>query len=94
VNLRRLLNRLRWRVRHERDHRWAPSHMSDYLDDDLPAEGRQRMDRHVEECPQCSRALHGLRAVVRGLGGLRERAPESGVVDDVLRRVRDERDER
>jgi anti-sigma factor RsiW len=66
--------------------------MSDYLDDDLPAEDRRRMRRHVEECPECSRALHGLRAVVRGLGGLGERASDRSVVDGVLRRVRDERD--
>lgn len=90
MNPRRLIPRLRWHVRHELDHRWAPSRMSDYLDGDLPDADRERMRRHVGECADCSRDLSGLRTVVHGLAELRGRASESSVVQGVLRRMRDD----
>ncbi len=55
------------RARFERDHRWAPEHMSGYLDGDLAARARTRMERHLAECGDCRRLLAGLRAVVDGL---------------------------
>jgi anti-sigma factor RsiW len=55
------------RARFERDHRWAPDHMSDYLDGELAASGRGRMERHLGECQDCRRLLAGLRAVVARL---------------------------
>jgi anti-sigma factor RsiW len=55
------------RARFERDHRWAPEHMSDYLDGELAGSGRGRMQRHLGECQECRRLLAGLRAVVNGL---------------------------
>jgi anti-sigma factor RsiW len=47
--------------------RWAHDHMSDYLDDELAARPRSRMDRHVEVCPQCHRVLATLRRMVGAL---------------------------
>ena len=55
------------RARFERDHQWAPEHMSGYLDGDLAARARARMERHLAECADCRRLLAGLRAVVGGL---------------------------
>ena len=55
------------RARFERDHRWAPEHMSEYLDEELGASERGRMERHLGECQACRRVLAGLRAVVDGL---------------------------
>ncbi|HEY2319014.1 MAG TPA: zf-HC2 domain-containing protein [Solirubrobacteraceae bacterium] len=69
--------RLSYRVRLARDHHWAPGHMSEYVDGELVAGDRARMERHVRECPECDRVLTGLRALVRRLGGLP--APEGGV---------------
>jgi anti-sigma factor RsiW len=54
-------------ARFRRDHRWAPDHMSDYLDGELAASGRDRMQRHLGECQQCRRLLAGLRQVLDGL---------------------------
>jgi len=71
------------RERHERfrrDHRWAPNHMSDYLDDELAPASRTRMDRHVGVCPECRRLLAELRRIVDGLHRL---ATPSGGVDPV-----------
>ena len=64
------------RARFERDHQWAPEHMSGYLDGDLGARGRGRMERHLGECQDCRRLLAGLRVVVDGLRRLS--APSGG----------------
>jgi anti-sigma factor RsiW len=61
-----VLHRLRFRL----DHRWAPAHMSDYLDADLATARRRRLERHVGECRECERTLAGLRALLGALNGL------------------------
>ena len=58
------------RPRFWRDHRWAPDHMSDYLDGDLAATGRTRMERHVGECRECHTVLSELRLMIERLGRL------------------------
>jgi hypothetical protein len=50
--------------------------MSDYLDHDLAARGRARMEHHLGECVECRRLLAGLTLVVNALHGLP--APKSG----------------
>jgi anti-sigma factor RsiW len=45
------------RARFRRDHRWTPDHLSDFVDGDLPPRGRSRLQRHVDKCPDCYRAL-------------------------------------
>jgi anti-sigma factor RsiW len=64
------------RVAFWRDHRWAPERMSAYLDGELLARQRQRMERHVGECSVCRRLLGGLRLVVDALQRLP--TPEGG----------------
>lgn len=58
------------RTRFWLDHRWAPARMSEYLDMELSARRRRRMDRHVGECDECRRVLAGLRAMLGVLHGL------------------------
>jgi anti-sigma factor RsiW len=55
------------RVRFRRDHRWAPRHLSDYLDGELASSRRRRIDRHTEECPDCRWHLVLLRRTLRAL---------------------------
>jgi len=64
-----------------RDHRWAPEHMSDYLDGDLAATALRRMERHLAECQECRRLLAGLRAVVDGLHRLPVPGGGAGTVE-------------
>ena len=66
------------RARGKRDHRWAPDHMSDYLDGELPPRDRSRMEDHVRGCEECRGLLHGLQ---RMLGSLRAMAAPSGRPD-------------
>jgi anti-sigma factor RsiW len=68
--------RLLYRVRFRRDHGWALSRMSEYLDGELPDGGRVRLERHMGDCPECERLLTELHAVVRSLGRLS--APAGG----------------
>jgi anti-sigma factor RsiW len=55
------------RVRFAIDHRWAPGRMSAFLDDDLRAGERARMERHLHDCHECRRLLAGLDLVVAAL---------------------------
>ena len=71
------MSKLSDRARFERDHQWAPEHMSGFLDGDLTARARTRMERHLAECGDCRRLLAGLRAVVDGLRRLS--APGGGL---------------
>ncbi len=83
----RALHRLRFR----RDHRWSPARLSDYLDGDLVARSRTRLEHHLHECPEC---LGALRSLERMLGVLRAAPPVSererpDIASAVRRRLRD-----
>lgn len=56
------------------DHRWARGLMSAYLDGELTARRRGRMERHVGECHECRRLVRALRLVIDAL----HRLPASG----------------
>jgi anti-sigma factor RsiW len=60
------------------DCRGARGHMSDYLDGELAAGRRHRMQRHAEVCSQCRRVLATLRRMV---GALRRVPPPAGGAD-------------
>ncbi len=83
------------RARFRRDHRWTPDHMSDYLDGDLTARARQRVRRHIHECPECRRVLLGLQRMLGLLHGLpadeSRQAPD--ITSAVRRRLRERADE-
>jgi anti-sigma factor RsiW len=49
------------RERFRRDHRWVPDRLSDYVEGELAASPRTRMERHLRECEECRRLLAGLR---------------------------------
>lgn len=50
--------------------------MSAYLDRELAASGRARLDRHLAECEKCRRLLAGLRRLIDALHRLP--APAAG----------------
>ena len=53
-----------------RDHRWAQSRLSAYLDGELPARRRRRLAAHEDLCPECRRVLRTLRRLVETLGAI------------------------
>jgi anti-sigma factor RsiW len=77
-------------MRLRRDHRWAPGHMSVYLDGELASRARARLERHAEECPECRGLLYGLRRMLGALQRLAEageRAPAPDIAAAIGRRL-------
>ena len=83
------------KLRFRRDHRWTPPHLSAYLDFELSAEARVRLERHTAECPECRSILEDLRHMLGLLQGAP--APEpvadaSAITSAVLRRLHEPAD--
>jgi anti-sigma factor RsiW len=76
------------RLRFMRDHRWAPGHMSAYLDGELASRARARLDRHVEECHECRGLLHSLRRMLGLLQGLPQPRVRVGSSQEIAAAVR------
>jgi anti-sigma factor RsiW len=72
-----------------REHRWTSVHASAYLDGELSAAERARVEEHAGLCPECRQALRELRRTLEGLMGLRPVCSE-GVADRVIDRLRRE----
>ena len=62
---------LRQKLRFARDHRWVPRRASEYLEGDLDPRGRERVERHTRDCPECDELVRELEAMVAALGGMR-----------------------
>jgi anti-sigma factor RsiW len=84
-----MIRRLLERRRFMREHDWTHAHLSEYLDQELSAEERRRIEQHVSMCPQCTRVLATLRRTIQGLMGLGEQ-PRPGLADGVIERLRGE----
>lgn len=76
-----------WRERRlMREHRWTTAHLSAYLDGELAATERARVEEHAGFCPECRRLLRTLRRTLEGLMGLRV-PPSEGVAERVIDRL-------
>jgi hypothetical protein len=68
------------------DHDWSQSHLSHYLEGDLAARARRRLEHHAAECPDCSRGIRAMKALLTFLArvddGKESRAP-AGAFDRV-----------
>ena len=65
-------------MRFRRAHRWATGQMSAYLAGELPARSRRRLERRVDDCPECRGVLGALRRMLRLL---RSRSPDASAED-------------
>ena len=72
-----------------RDHRFTQARLSDYLDGELPAGERERVEAHVHWCPECRRLLESLRRTLKGLMELGA-APADSIAPGVIDRLRRE----
>jgi anti-sigma factor RsiW len=78
------------KLRFRRDHRWTPQHMSAYVDSDLSAWGRARLERHRAECPECRGVFDDLLHMLALLHSAPPPEPVAGVpaiASAVLRRL-------
>jgi hypothetical protein len=62
--------------------------LSAYLEADLEARERVRIEQHLRECPDCRREYRELRHTVDLLRGLSEPEPPSDLADRVIARLR------
>ena len=76
-------------LRFHRDHRFTRRHASEFLDGELPEDGRARVARHTALCPQCARLIATLRATIAALRTL-PTAPDASIAEGVVRRLRRE----
>jgi anti-sigma factor RsiW len=84
-----MIRRLLQRRRFMREHGWTHAHLSEYLDQELSDEERERIEDHVSICPHCWRVLRTLRRTLEGLMGLRSE-PRPSLADGVIDRLRGE----
>lgn len=47
------------------DHDWSQRHLSHYVEGDLTAWARRRLERHAAECPECTRGVRAVKALLR-----------------------------
>ena len=47
------------------DHQWSQQHLSHYVEGDLGASARRRLERHAEDCVDCGRGIRAMRALLR-----------------------------
>jgi anti-sigma factor RsiW len=84
--MRSLWHKLRFR----RDHRWTPPHISAYLDSDLSARARMRLQRHAAECPECRSVVEDLAhllALLQSAPAPQPLAAVPAITSAVLRRL-------
>jgi anti-sigma factor RsiW len=84
-----MIRRLLAKRRFMRDHRWTQTHFSVYLDGELGANERERLEQHVHWCPECRRMLESLRRTLKGLMMLRS-TPEETIAPAIIDRLRRE----
>jgi anti-sigma factor RsiW len=85
-----MIGRLLKRRRYMREHRWTHAHLSEYLDEDLSPNERERLEAHVGICPHCRRVLRTLRRTLESLVDLPVE-PHPSVAEGVIERLRRER---
>ena len=85
-----MIGRLLKRRRYMREHRWTHAHLSEYLDEDLSPNERERLEAHVGICPHCRRVLRTLRRTLESLVELPVE-PHPSVAEGVIERLRRER---
>jgi hypothetical protein len=78
-------------TRFHRDHRWTPKHLSEFVDGDLSPRGRSRLQRHVDNCLDCYRALVTLQRMLDRMHHLPR--PDADETPDIAAAVRRRLDE-
>ena len=68
--------------------------MADYLDGELAAAERQRLEGHLAACPHCSEYLAQLRVTIDVLGRAEPQALSDEALDELVTLYRRWRDER
>jgi anti-sigma factor RsiW len=83
-----------WRnISRHRDHSWAKTRYSGYVDGELPGRQARRLTQHQQLCPECRHVVRTLRALLPSLRMLRKAdATEASLADSIVESVRADRD--
>jgi anti-sigma factor RsiW len=76
---------MRWPGRRD-EHAWSQQHLSHYVEGDLSSRARRRLEMHAHECPECSRGIRAVRALLRLLHSSGDRSDlraPAGIFDRV-----------
>jgi hypothetical protein len=68
------------------DHAWSQRHLSHYVEGDLRARARRRLDRHALGCADCTRGVQAMRVLaglVWSLDGLAGTRAPAAIFDRV-----------
>ena len=57
------------------DHQWSQQHLSHYVEGDLGASARRRLERHAGNCVDCGRGIRAMGALLRLAGALAASEP-------------------
>ena len=76
-------------LRFHLDHRFTRRHASEFLDGELPEDGRGRIARHAALCPRCAHLIASLRATLTALAAL-PAEPDAAIAERVIERLRRE----
>jgi anti-sigma factor RsiW len=76
-------------LRTRREHRWAHTRISGYIEGELAPARRRRLRRHADECEECGPLLRALTVIVPELRRL-HRLPSKSVAPGVIARLRAE----
>jgi Putative zinc-finger len=77
------------RLNARRDHRWAQSRLSAYVENELAGRQQRRLARHEGICPECRRAIRQLKKLLKTLPGLRTDEPAGDIAERTARSVRE-----
>lgn len=55
------------------DHHWSQQHLSHYVEGDIGARARRRLDRHAGNCVDCGLGIRAMYALVRLIPGIESR---------------------
>ena len=61
--------------------------LSDYIDDELPAEDRAEIEEHLARCEDCSKTLADLRGIVEEAHGLEDHYPPRDLWDGIAAHI-------
>ena len=79
-----------WRkINAPRDHRWAASRFSAYVEGELSPQQDSRLRAHEGICPECRRAIRTLKSLLRALRQLGGGVSVPAVGDQTARAVLD-----
>jgi anti-sigma factor RsiW len=76
---------MRWPGRRDQ-HAWSQQHLSHYVEGDLSSHARRRLQLHAQDCPECSRGIRAVRALLRlmhSAGGRSDSRAPAGIFDRV-----------